>query len=650
MEEILPLGIYARDHSFFVAFSFILCMCSLSEARKTKIFRNESKTSKRFENLYRLLMSTQILEPIGINGGVHLNFAEATDPVLWLLEELLNEVSKLKKNTNHNPETINAAVNVILGAILMNGNWELMSQLFNMIRNLICHLFQHFAVQESWSEEELNKLDALIKKIMSYTPFTHRTTVQRMLNGHSKESSDRWLGSSYQQATAELESMGYKPSTVVINQDPHFIEFKPNYKNNEIRQVLIGGNTTLRTGYQLNLTNVSPIGLYNAVSLAPKRQLNKADLGDLQYAVVYGKAIERVNLAGQHTKGLNGDRGLAVLGVFAISQNHAWPTASGQIGELTPCTTNTFFVTPWSNTHKTKQMHILDEKFEEILIQSSEMLRNQYMGKQELVQHVLGQGDQCKVKFETVILTLRKQNDKFIPFNPKEVKTELQILTENVKNAEKDLESIQSDYISLLRNVNPEYKDRGIMMKLNSLSKEILSNEPNKAFQKRKEYWKVKAQIAKFIQKRDAFLREFLIYEIGVDRETIKLLKETSSIQREETLEFLKTCGMDYSARWCIEPGFETIEYQLPLHYQGNSSATALRCFTIQAILFNSYRVAQIKHVSRDKPIGWDPFDEKNALCCRRFTAQERRGFTAKGYILTLLEQSLKKYFCRKIN
>lgn len=595
-------------------------------------------------------MSTQILEPIGINGGVHLNFSEVTYPVLGLMEEILKEVSKLKKNTTHNPETITAAVITIFGAILMNGNWELMGQLFNMIRNLLCHLFQYFAAQECWSEEGLNKLDALCKKIKSFNPFIHRTTVQRMLNGHTKESSDHWLGSSYQLAIAELESMGFKPTTVVINQDPHFIDFKPNYKNNEIRQVLIGGNSTLRTGYQLNLTNVSPIGLYNAVSLAPKRQLNKADLGDLQYAVVYGKAIERVNLAGQHTKGLNGDRGLAVLGVFAISQNHAWPTASGQVGELAACTTNTFFVTPWSNTHKTKQTHILDEKFKEIMIQSSEMLRNQYIGKQELVQHVLGQGDQCKVKFETVVLTLRKQNDNFIPFNIQEVRTELQNLTNNVKNAENDLERIQSDYISLLRIVNPEYKDRGIMMKLNSLSKERLANEPNKAFQKRKEYWKVKAQMAKFTQKRDAFLREFLIYEIGVDRETIELLKASPSIQQEEVIEFLKTCGKDYSARWCIEPGFETIEYQLPLHYQGNSSATALRYFTIQAILFNSYRVAQIKHVSRDKPTGWVPFDEKNALCCRRFTAQERRGFTAKGYILTLLEQSLKKYFCRKLN
>ena len=63
-----------------------------------------------------------------------------------------------------------------------------------------------------------------------------------MLNGHTKESSDRLLGQSFQQAMDELEAVGYKPPEVVINQDPHFAEFNPSFKNGEIRQILIGGS------------------------------------------------------------------------------------------------------------------------------------------------------------------------------------------------------------------------------------------------------------------------------------------------------------------------------------------------------------------------------------------------------------------------
>ena len=43
-----------------------------------------------------------------------------------------------------------------------------------------------------------------------------------MLNGHTKESSDRLLGQSFQQAMDELEAVGYKPPEVVINQESTF--------------------------------------------------------------------------------------------------------------------------------------------------------------------------------------------------------------------------------------------------------------------------------------------------------------------------------------------------------------------------------------------------------------------------------------------
>ncbi len=103
-------------------------------------------------------------------------------------------------------------------------------------------------------------------------------------------------------------------------------------------------------------------------------------------------------------------------------------------------------------------------------------------------------------------------------------------------------------------------------------------------------------------------------------------------------------------SRWCIETGYETIEYHFPIQYQGYSSDTHLRVFTIQTIVFNSYRVAQIKHIGATKPANWRPWEPKNKTKCRRFDAKDQRSFSTKTHLLGLLKESLEAYFCRALS
>ena len=57
----------------------------------------------------------------------------------------------------------------------------------------------------------------LCREVSELRPFAHRTTVQRMLNGHKKESSDQWLNRSFQQSVQELGEAGYTPDAVAVN-------------------------------------------------------------------------------------------------------------------------------------------------------------------------------------------------------------------------------------------------------------------------------------------------------------------------------------------------------------------------------------------------------------------------------------------------
>jgi hypothetical protein len=592
----------------------------------------------------------QITEPKGENGRVHLKLTEEPSSLLKLLSDLLTEESSLKESVNFQPLTVDAGVDSLLGAMLTDGSETLMPRIFDLCQEINFQTIQQFAAKRGWNDEYLQALKNICDEIHQLDPFAHRTTVQGMLNGHTKESSDRLLGKSFQQSMEELDAAGYKPPEVVINQDPHFAEFRPSFRNGEIRQVLIGGHSTLKTGYQFNMTNVSPLGLYNAIDLAPKRQEDNADLGDLRFAVVYGKAIERVKNTGTPLKHLQGDRELSVLGVFAISQQHAWPAISGELDNLSDVTDHAFLVTPWTSSRMTKTDLIASAKFAEVSIKSSEILCSQYTGDQLLVQQILGEDHGCKVTYETACLTLRKKADKYCEFNASEVQAQLAELSNAVKENEKFLETLKNQYYALLRTVNPSYTDRGLGMKLNAKNASQLTNEPADACDVRRQHRRIQGVIRRSKRKLEAFLREFQIFEIGVDQPTLVLLKGSPCHERTKIISFLKSCCKDYVSRWCIESGFELIEYQFPLHYYGNSSDTHVRCYVVQAIVFNAYRVAQILHIGATKPPNWRPWDPRKKLCCRRFSNSDRQSFTAKGYLLSLLHEALSNYFCRALN
>lgn len=275
-----------------------------------------------------------------------MNFLEDLEPILKLMCNLLEEDSSLKQHVDHNPLTPLAGVNSILGAMATHGSFETIDQIYTMIMRVILQHLQRLAESRGMVESFRNQLALLCASIENLNPFAHRTTVQAMLNHHTQESSDRWLEKSFQGSIDALSAIDCKPPEVVINQDPHFAEFKPSFKNGENRQILIGGRTTLKTGYQLNLANISPIGLYMAIDLTPKRQQNLQDLGDLHYALTFGKALDRARRAKLHVKHTQADRGLCATSLFAVSQQHAWPTAGGEIGELAEYARDVFFLTP----------------------------------------------------------------------------------------------------------------------------------------------------------------------------------------------------------------------------------------------------------------------------------------------------------------
>jgi hypothetical protein len=266
------------------------------------------------------------------------------------------------------------------------------------------------------------------------------------------------------------------------------------------------------------------------------------------------------------------------------------------------------------------------------------------------VQRVLGEDHGCKVTYETACLTLRKKADKYCDFNVAEVQKQLAQLSDVVKENGILLESLKDQYYALLRSVNPSYTDRGLGMKLNAKNASQLANEPAKACDVRRQYRRAQGAVRSAKRKLDAFLREFQIFEIGVDQSTLNLLKGSPCCERKKIINFLKSCCKDYISRWCIESGFEIIEYQFPLHYYGYSSDTHVRCYVAQAIVFNSYRVAQILHIGASKPANWRPWDPKKKLCCRRFSISDRQSFTTKGYLISLLKESLNQYFCRALN
>ena len=335
-------------------------------------------------------MSKQNRESNHYKDGQHLNVSEDGAAFITLITEFLDENSNLKKSVNHEDTTLLAETNTILGAELTSCSLEEIGPLYNLFSNIIIQQLQLLTIKYRWNETQCKLFSEICAEFQSFHPFAHRTTVQGMLNGHKKKNTDQWLGKSFQQNIEKLDAVGYKPEKVNVNLDPHFTDFKPNFKNGEIRQILIGGRTTLKTGYQLNLTNITPIGLYNAIDLAPKRQKDCKDLGDLRYALTFGKAFERLQAVDIQPSNGQADRGLCSAGLFAISQKRAWPTASGEIGPLANFLDSTFLFTPWKSTRKTKTDLILEDKFSEIMISTSQIPKDQYAGDQEIVRNAFG--------------------------------------------------------------------------------------------------------------------------------------------------------------------------------------------------------------------------------------------------------------------
>ncbi|HMF32958.1 MAG TPA: hypothetical protein VKK79_16160, partial [Candidatus Lokiarchaeia archaeon] len=198
-----------------------------------------------------------------------------------------------------------------------------------------------------------------------------------------------------------------------------------------------------------------------------------------------------------------------------------------------------------------------------------------------------------------------------------------------------------------LRAIKPTYQDRGLAMKLNAKRRGPLAGETGKAWDTRKQYNRAK-RAGKALQKKlEAFLRQFQIFEVGADEAALALLKGPPCRARTHIVFALKAACKGYCSRWCIESGYEIIEYQFPLRYRGASSDTHVRIYVLQAMVFNSYRVAQIKHVGATKPHNWRPWDARKKLRCRQLSAAEQRAYSTRTHVLQLLGESLKTYFCR---
>lgn len=288
-------------------------------------------------------------------------------------------------------------------------------------------------------------------------------------------------------------------------------------------------------------------------------------------------------------------------------------------------------------------------EFAPVMVITSEILRSQYRGDQPIVQAIKGDCTQCKIPVETLIIVLQNHDDKFCDFSSAEVQAQLKTLSQAIATNEETLQRLELDYCHILRSQKAHYLQRGLLMKLHSKKKDPLSGEPHDAWVLRNQYSRAKRATKRRQQECDAFLREFQVFELGVDAAVLTRIKGAHSKARDHLISLLRSSCKEYVSRWCIESGYESIDYHFPLQYKGPSSDTHLRVYVLQASVFNSYRVAQIKHIKATKPHNWRPWDPKMKIRCRQFRTADTRSFTTKSYILQLLEKALNLYFCRAL-
>ena len=151
---------------------------------------------------------------------------------------------------------------------------------------------------------------------------------------------------------------------------------------------------------------------------------------------------------------------------------------------------------------------------------------------------------------------MQKQGDQFRKIYPHEIQPQLANLSDDIKTNEDLIKTTQEAYYCLLLKVNPNYKERGLQMKLNSKRSVSIAGESN----------------------------------------------------------------------------------------------THLRVFTIQTIVFNSYPVAQIKHIGATKPSNWRPWDPKNKTKCCRFDAKDQRSFFYQELFMWFIKRNIGYLFLSGIN
>ena len=190
---------------------------------------------------------------------------------------------------------------------------------------------------------------------------------------------------------------------------------------------------------------------------------------------------------------------------------------------------------------------------------------------------------------------------------------------------------------------------KGHQRKLNRKKKERQNNETHEAWMIRKEHRRAKVAVKRLRGERDAFLREFQVFEIGVGEPFLSILEGTHDRTRHHLVAHLKKLCSQYGSRWCIESGFEMMKCHFPLKYKGRSSDTHVRIFILQCLIYNDFRVAQIKQIGATKPYNWKPWDPKNKNRCRRLSAKEQRMYSTRTYLLDRLGTSLNAYFCRAL-
>lgn len=590
-------------------------------------------------------MNEQTKDPDPPSASGNLNPAMEEDMITKFLEAFLVETSRSKGTVKHGPGTPAAAVDSLLGAMLVGGRLEVLPPLYALLCSMILQSLQRLARLQGWREAVFEMLAGLCRDFEALTPFAHRTTVQEMLRGHSSTATDQWLVKNFHRASAKAAALGETPPEQAVNLDPHFVDRAPQCRNQEIKRVMVGGMSTLRTGYQFNMVNVEPLGTVTSVDLAPKRCHDQSDPGNLAFAQGIGKTLEMIESAGGPAPYVQGDRQVNSAGMFATSQNHLWPNTAGDVGPLAPFTEEVMLVTPWVAKKRSKAELLASPNFGEVTVETQEFAANQYSGSQDLATHLRDLSTTSKVQAEVAVVVLEERGGKYCRVDKQEVQSQLKSLQAQVSEQETAAEQAKTDYLAEPTQKGKELTPRGATSKLNANQKGQLPNETEVAWGTRKAYWVAKRALVRLAVLLQAFLRAFHVFAVGVDAPAIEIIKNGTPRERKSLWSRLARACTAFRARWGIETTFESIDGYFPLLYRGTSSATQKRVLVLQCIVQNDYQLRQIEEIKATKPPNWHIWDPY--LKCRRrsLRAKDQRIYSTRSYLLERLSESLENYF-----